>query len=159
MVFVDKGGINMNKDEQLEQVIKALYDGLDSAALLSVNEDGSLNVVKEEKSNYSFIVYDKERVFEPLLSEFKKLGYFIDLDTVRGLIPGFELIKVDVVNKTITRPLVVSINHHKYLIEKESILLLDAANNFDELVVKENKDLAESLCQYNKNKDHKNEII
>ena len=149
----------MKNDEQLERVIKALYDGLDSAALLSVNEDGSLNVVKEEKSNYSFIVYDKERVFEPLLSEFKKLGYFIDLDTVRGLIPGFELIKVDVVNKTITRPLVVSINHHKYLIEKESILFNDAINYFDEVVVKENTVLAESLRQYNKNKDYKNEII
>ena len=149
----------MKNDEQLEQIIKALYDGLDSAALLSVNEDGSLNLVKEEKSNYSFVVYDKERVFEPLLNEFRKLDYLIDLDTVRGLIPGYDLIKVDVVNKKITRPMVVSPNHYQYLRKEESILLIDAINYFYEIVVKENKVLAESLCQYNKNKDHKNEII
>ena len=141
----------MNKEKQLKEIIKNLCDGSDSAALLSVNKDGSLNVVKEEKSNYSFIVYDKERVFEPLLSEFKKLGYLIDLDTVRGLIPGYDLIKVDVINKTITRPLVVSPNHYSYLRGKESVLLIDAINYFDEVVVKKNTSLAESLRQYNMN--------
>lgn len=141
----------MNKEKQLKQIIKNLCDGSDSAALLSFDKDGSLKVVKEKKSSYSFIVFDEKCLFEPLLNEFRKLRYFIDLDSFKGLIPGKDLIKVDISKKTITRPMVVSPNHYSYLRGKESILLIDAINYFDEVVVKENTVLAESLRQYNKN--------
>ena len=142
----------MDKDEQLKQVIKNLYDGFDSAALLSTNKDGSLNVVTEECSNYSFIAFDSECDFQILLKKLEEFGYSIDIDTFRGLIPARDLIKVDVANKTVTRPLVVSINHYHYLQRTESIKLADALGNFDELVINENKELADSLCRYRKNK-------
>lgn len=50
----------MNKDEQLKQIIENLYNGFDSAALLSTNKDGSLNLVREESSNSSFVMFDSE---------------------------------------------------------------------------------------------------
>ena len=143
----------MDKDEQLKQIIKNLYDGFDSAALLSANKDGSLTVVREEKSNYSFVVFDSECDFQILLKKLEVAGYSIDIDTFRGLIPARDLIIVDVANKTITRPLVVSINHYHYLQRTESIKLVDVLGNFDELVMNENKELADSLCQYRKNKN------
>ena len=141
----------MNKEKQLEQIIKALYSGLDSAALISVNKDGSLNVEREEQSDYSFVVFDETRSFKSLLDKLEELGYSIDLDTFHGLIPGRELIKVDVTNRTVTRPMVVSINHHQYLMKKGSILIDDVLNAFDEIVINKNKSLANLLCQYNKN--------
>lgn len=143
----------MNKDEQLKQVIKNLYDGFDSAALLSTNKDGSLTVVREEKSNYSFLVFDSECDFQILLKKLEVAGYSVDIDTFHGLIPARDLIKVDVANKTVTRPLVVSINHYHYLQRTESIKLADILGNFDELVINENKELADSLCQYRRNKN------
>lgn len=143
----------MDKDEQLKQIIKNLYDGFDSAALLSTNKDGSLNVVTEECSNYRFIAFDSECDFQILLKKLEVAGYSIDIDTFRGLIPARDLIKVDVSNKTATRPLVVSINHYHYLQRTESIKLADVLANFDELVINENKKLADSLCQYRKNKN------
>lgn len=142
----------MNKEKELKEIIKNLYEGFDSAALFSSNKDGSLKVVKEEQSSCSFIVYEENYHFEPLLDEFRKLNYLIDLKNYKGLIPGLDLIKVDGINKTVTRPLVVSINHYCYLREKESILLIDVINNFDEMVNKKNKSLIESLYQFNKNK-------
>ena len=142
----------MNKEKELKEIIKNLYEGFDSAALFLSNKDGSLKVVKEEQSSCSFIVYEENNHFEPLLDEFKKLKYLIDLKNYKGLIPGLDLIKVDVINKIVTRPLVVSPNHYCYLREKESILLIDVINNFDEMVNKKNKSLIESLYQFNKNK-------
>lgn len=142
----------MNKEKELKEIIKNLYEDFDSAALFSSNKDGSLKVVKEEQSSCSFIVYEENYHFEPLLDEFRKLNYLIDLKNYKGLIPGLDLIKVDVINKIVTRPLVVSPNHYCYLREKESILLIDVINNFDEMVNKKNKSLIESLYQFNKNK-------
>ena len=142
----------MNKEKELKEIIKNLYEGFYSAALFSSNKDGSLKVVKEEQSSCSFIVYEENNHFEPLLDEFKKLKYLIDLKNYKGLIPGLDLIKVDVINKIVTRPLVVSPNHYCFLREKESILLIDVINNFDEMVNKKNKSLIESLYQFNKNK-------
>lgn len=142
----------MNKEKELKEIIKNLYEGFYSAALFSSNKDGSLKVVKEEQSSCSFIVYEENYHFEPLLDEFKKLNYLIDLQNYKGLIPGLDLIKVDVINKIVTRPFVVSLNHYCYLREKESILLIDVINNFDEMVNKKNKSLIESLYQFNKNK-------
>lgn len=142
----------MNKEKELKEIIKNLYEDFDSAALFSSNKDGSLKVVKEEQSSCSFIVYEENYHFEPLLDEFRKLNYLIDLKNYKGLIPGLDLIKVDVINKIVTRPLVVSPNHYCYLREKESILLIDVINNFDEMVNKKNKPLIESLYQFNKNK-------
>lgn len=46
----------MNKNKRLRQTIKNVYNGIDSATLLSANKDGSLKVIKEERSKYSFIV-------------------------------------------------------------------------------------------------------
>ena len=141
----------MNNDEKLKQIIEALYAGFDSAALLSIDKDGSLNVIKEEKSSYDFIVYEKHCDFEELINKFIDLGYEVDLDTFRGLIHVCDLIKVDVANKRVTRPLIVSPNHYHYLRDEGSILLVDLLNNFDEVVIKENKALLESLTQGRKN--------
>ena len=137
----------MSKDEQLKQIIKNLYDGLDSAALIFTNQDGSLNVVREEQSSYTFLVYNKECEFNVLLNKFKEQGYLVDLDIFKGLIPARDLIKVDVINKTVTRPLIVSVNHYLYLREKASILLSDAIDAFDEIVINQNKELLESFIQ------------
>ena len=142
----------MNKEEQLKEAMKSLYAGLDGAALLSTNEDGSLNVIREEQSDYSFVVFDSNCKFDVLLDKFKQLGYVIDLDTYRGLIPPRDLIRVDITHKTISRPLVVSINHYNYLREKESILVEDVLNAFDEMVINKNKTLLDSLYQMNRRK-------
>ena len=148
-------------DEQLKQIIKMLYDGLDSAALLSVNKDGSLNVVKEEQSNYSFVVFDRERDFQILLDKLQAIGYSVDMDSFRGLIRARDLIKVDVINKTVTSPMVVSPNHYHYLQRTDSITIADVLNNFDEIVINKNKKLADSLYQYRKtaDKEKKDETI
>ena len=148
-------------DEQLKQIIKMLYDGLDSAALLSVNKDGSLNVVKEEQSNYSFVVFDRERDFQILLDKLQAIGYSVDMDSFRGLMRARDLIKVDVINKTVTRPMVVSPNHYHYLQRTDSITIADVLNNFDEIVINKNKKLADSLYQYRKtaDKEKKDETI
>ena len=98
------------------------------------------------------MVFDETRSFKSLLSKLEEFGYSIDLDTFRGLIPGRELIKVDVTNRTVTRPMVVSINHHQYLMKKGSILIDDVLNSFDEIVVNKNKSLADSLLQHKKGK-------
>lgn len=143
----------MNKDEQLKQIIKDLCDGFNSAVLMFVNKDGSLNVVKEKRSNYIFIVFDGKHDFQNLLNKLQAVGYSIDIDTFRGLIPTHVFLKVDVFNKTVSRPVVVSMNHYHYLERTESITLADVLINFDELVISENKELAVSLCQYNKAKN------
>ena len=137
----------MNNDEKLKHIIEALYAGFDSATLLSVNKDGSLNVIKEEKSGHDFIVYEEHCEFEELINKFIELGYQVDLDTFRGLIHVRDLIKVDVANKRVTRPLIVSPNHYHHLRDEGSILLVDLLNNFDEVVINKNKSLAESLTQ------------
>lgn len=142
--------LKVKKDEQLNQIIKDLCDGLNSAALMSVNKDGSLNVVKEERPNYSFIVFDSKHDFQNLLNKLQAVGYSIDIDTYRGLIPAYDLLKVDVFNKTVSRPVIVSMNHYRYLERTESITLADVLINFDELVISENKELAASLRQYDK---------
>ena len=143
----------MNNDEKLKQIIEALYAGFDSAALLSVNKDGSLNVIKEEKSSYDFVVYEKHCEFDCVINKLKELGYEVDLDTFRGLIHVRDLIKVDVANKRVTRPLIVSPNHYHHLRDEGSILLIDLMNNFEEVVIKENKALLESLTQGSKKDD------
>lgn len=137
----------MNQDEQLKQIIENLRKGFDGTALVSFNEDGSLNVQTEKNSEYSFIVYDETSEFNVLLDKLKEQGYSIDLETFRGLIPGREVIKVDVIKKAVTRPMIVGVNHYLYLRRTESILLKDAIENFEEIVVKQNKKLADSLHQ------------
>ena len=106
----------------------------------------------EEQSDYSFIVFDEERDFEILLRKLEGLGYLFDLDTFHGLIPARDLIKVDIANKNVKRPMVVSVNHHRYLRQSESILMSNAMELFDEIVVKKNDVVAGSLHQYQKNK-------
>ena len=140
----------MNDEERLKKIIESLYAGFDSAALLIVDKDGSLNVIKEEKSSYDFIVYEKHSDFEELINKFIDLSYEVDLDTFRGLIHVCDLIKVDVANKRVTRPLIVSPNHYHYLRDEGSILLIDLIDNFDEVVIKENKALLEPLTQGSK---------
>ena len=51
------------------------------------------------------------------------------------------------INKTVTRPLIVSVNHYLYLREKASISLSDAIDAFDEIVINRNKESLESLIQ------------
>ena len=141
----------MNKDQQLEQIIKGLYEGFSGAALASPNKDGPLSVEIEEQSDYSFIVFDEERDFEILLRKFEGLGYSFDLDTFHGLIPTRDLIKVDIANKNVKRPMAVSVNHHRYLRQSEFIIMSDAMESFDEIVVKMNDVLAGLLHKYQKN--------
>ena len=143
----------MNKNKQLEQVVRNLCDGVDSAALLSINEDGSMNIVEEKQSDYDVEVYDEHCNFNELVLKLKALGYSIDLDTYRGLIPAGDVIKINVSKKTVTRPMVVSPNHYFHLRDKGTILATDLLDNFDEIVIKKNKELASSLYQYNKNKN------
>ena len=150
----------MNQDKQLKQIIEKLCKNFDGTALVSFNKDGSLNIETEPKSEYSFVVYDENSEFTGLLDKLKEIGYSIDLETFRGLIPGREVIKVDVAKKAVTRPMIVGVNHYIYLRRTESILLKDAIDNFEEIVVKQNKELADSLRQKKnqwKDKDKKNE--
>lgn len=142
----------MDEEEKLKQIIKNLYEGFDGAALISNNKDGSVKVAKEKPSEYSFVVFDHDKEFKGLLDKLKDLGYSIDLDTVPGLIPGKDLIRVDVSHKTVTRAMVVSINHYKLLQDSESILLEDVLTNFDEIVMNTNKELVDSLYQFRKRK-------
>ena len=58
-----------------------------------------------------------------------------------------SLLKIDVANKIVNKPLIVSVNHFIYLNEIDSILLDDVINSFDELVINQNKSLAYSLRQ------------
>ena len=137
----------MNQEEQLKQIIERLYKGFDGTALVSFNKDGSLNIETEKKSEYSFIVYDENSEFTGLLDKLKEAGFSIDLETFRGLIPGREVLKVDVAKQAVTRPMIVGVNQYIYLRRTESILLKDAIDNFEEIVVKQNKELANSLRQ------------
>ena len=61
------------------------------------------------------------------------------------------LIRIDITNKRLAYPLIVSVRHFEYLRDEESILIGDVLNNFDELVINQNKSLADSLSQMNKN--------
>lgn len=144
----------MKDKKQFKKNIKEVFDGLDGAALISFNQDGSMNVMKDEKTNYSFLIYDKEGKFNEILNRFYCLGYSINLNTYRGLGRPQDLIKVDVDNKKIVRPMIVSPNHYKYLVNDESILIENAISNFDELVIECNKQLANSLCQYKQRRNN-----
>ena len=140
----------MKKNKQLKQTAKEIHDGIISAASISVNDDGSLNVVKEPCSKYSFIVrFVSEDKLNILLTKLYELGYLIDLETKHGYSKHFpdSLLKIDVANKIVNKPLIVSVNHFIYLNEIDSILLDDVINSFDELVINQNKSLAYSLRQ------------
>lgn len=137
----------MNKDKRLKQTVNDVCSGTSSAAFISVDKDDDLNITKETPSNYCFVV---SGLNSELLDKFKRLGYSIDLE-FRGAIsqaihPDF-LIRVDVTNKTITRPVIVSVNHFVYLRDIDSILLEDVFKAFDELVINQNKELVNSLRQ------------
>ena len=127
-----------------------MFEINDGPVLLIPNSDDSFTVIQETSSDYSFIVLDWNSGFDSLLDKFKKLNYSIDIDSYPGLIRPKELLIVDITNKEIRRPLVVSLNHLNYLINHESILINDVIDNFDELIVNKNKSLLESLCQSNK---------
>ena len=142
----------MTENEQLLQLIDNLREDKSGTALISINEDGSFNVTKEEKTDYGFIVFENDGNFEPLLTKLVEQGYSLDIKTFHGLIPARDLIRVDATHKAVKRPLIVGLNHYRYLKTKESILLIDVLNAFDELIVKKNKELANSLAQYQKNK-------
>ena len=79
---------------------------------------------------------------------FNELGYLLDLDKIPGLTPCFPkcLLKVDVINKKVSYPLIISVRHFEHLRDEASILILDVFDNFDEIVTNKNKGLADSLC-------------
>ena len=133
----------MNKDKQLKQTI---------------NKDGSLKVIKEEQ--YSFIVrFDGSKKMNDLLIKFNELGYSIDLEVYGSITPCFPryLLRVDVNNKEVSYPQIVSVRHFEYLRDEASILISDVFDNFDEIVTKKNKELADSLK--GTKKKNNNEII
>lgn len=141
---------NLNKTAR--QVFESLQDGP-----VLITPDGK--IVKENASSFSFTVLaNDEDQRNKLVGIFKKQDYSIDLETLPGLSGYFPqlLFKVDVQNKRVTNPLIVSVRHFEYLRDKESILMEDVLNSFDELVIKQNKKLAESLVQYNKKKQRRN---
>ena len=138
--------INRDVNETTRQVIESLRDGP-----VFVTPDGK--IVKETPSLFSFTVLTKnEEQRKSLVNKLKSLDYLVDLEKLPGLSRYFPQIflKVDVENKTATNPLIVSINHFNYLREKESILAKDVLANFDELILNQNAELADSLVQYNK---------
>ena len=141
-----------NLNETARQVFESLQDGP-----VLITPDGQ--IVKGNASSFSFIVLaNDEDQRNKLVQLLKKQDYSIDLETLPGLSGYFPqlLFKVDVQNKRVTNPLIVSVRHFEYLRDKESILAVDVLNNFDELGIKQNKELAESLVQYNKKKQRKN---
>ena len=141
-----------NLNETARQVFESLQDGP-----VLITPDGQ--IVKENASSFSFTVFtNNEDERNKLVQLLKKQDYSIDLETLPGLSGYFPqlLLKVDVQNKRVTNPLIVSVRHYEYLIDKESILAVGVLNNFDELVIKQNKKLAKSLVQYNKKKQRKN---
>ena len=143
----NKEEYKMNENDQIMEIVKNLRKEKNTIALVHANEDGSIDVRVEEKSDYSFLVCDESCEFPVLLEKLEQSGYSFDLDAFRGLIPARNLIKVDITNKTVSRPMIVGINHWYYLRKEESILLNDAINSFDQIVVKQNKELAQSLHQ------------
>ena len=141
-----------NLNETARQVFQSLQDGP-----VLITPDGK--IVKENASSFSFTVFaNNEDERNKLVQLLKKQDYSIDLETLPGLSRYFPqlLLKVDVQNKRVTNPLIVSVRHFEYLRDKESILGEDVLNNFEELLLKQNKELAESLTQYNKKKQRKN---
>ena len=141
-----------NLNETARQVFESLQDGP-----VLITPDGK--IVKENQSSFSFIVLaNDEKQRNRLVELFKKQDYSNDLETLPGLSGYFPqlFLKVDVLNKRVTNPLIVSVRHYEYLREKESVLGEDVLNNFEELLIKQNKELAESLVQYNKKKQRKN---
>ena len=141
----------MEKDEKLEAIAKALYENLSTPSLVYF-ENGNAKVIRETESNYNFVVNYKEKDITDLLKKFRELNYSVDLETFKGLGMPVGLLTVDVSNKQIRVPMIVSANHAHYLYKEASILLQDVFDNFDELVVRGNKELAFSLHQCNKSK-------
>lgn len=137
----------MKKNNQIKEIIKNLCENKDGAVLISFNEDGSLNIKKDEQSDYSFVVFDDHQEFKGLLDKLLTMGYSFELDTYAGIIPGLDLIRIDVSDKTVTRVLIVGLRHHLYLQTRGSILLKDVLHNFEEIVINKNKALAYSLYQ------------
>ena len=137
----------MKKNDQIKEIIKNLCENKDGSSLISFNEDGSLNIKKDEQSDYSFVVFDEHREFKGLLDKLLTMGYSFDLDTHPAIFHGLDLIRIDVSNKTVTRVLIVSIRHYLHLKSKGSILLKDVLDNFEEIVINKNKALAYSLYQ------------
>ena len=141
-----------NLSETARQVFQSLQDGP-----VLITPDGK--IIKENASSFSFTVLaNNEEERDKLVQLLKKQDYSIDLETLPGLSGYFpqQLLKVDVQNKRVTNLLIVSVRHYEYLRDKESILAVDVLNNFEELLIKQNKELAESLVQYNKKKQRKN---
>lgn len=141
-----------NLNETARQVFESLQDGP-----VLITPDG--RIIKENPSSFSFTVLaNDEDQRNRLVELLKKQDYSFDLETLPGLSGYFPqlLFKVDVQNKRVTNPLIVSVRHYEYLRDKESILAVDVLNNFDELVLKQNKKLAESLVQYKKKKQRRN---
>lgn len=142
----------MKNKRNLNETARQIFESLQNGPVL-LTPDGK--IVKENASSFSFTVLaNDEDQRNKLVQLLKKQDYSIDLETLPGLSGYFPqvLLKVDVQNKRITNPLIVSVRHFEYLRDKESILMEDVLNSFDELVVRKNKKLAESLAQYNKKK-------
>ncbi len=149
-------GGNMKNKRNLNKTARQVFESLQDGAVL-ITPDGQ--IVKENQSAFSFTVLaNNEDERNKHLQLLKKQDYLIDLETLPGLSGYFPqlLFKVDVQNKKVSNPLIVSVRHFEYLRDKESILGEDVLNNFDELLIKQNKKLAESLVQYNKKKQRKN---
>ena len=139
------------KEKDIKVVIKQMYEGLENGPVL-LTPDG--NVVKEKTSSFRFVVkLGNDEQNKKLIEHLKKLKYSIDFETKPGLTPFFgnRLVRIDVANKRVGYPLIVSVRHFEYLRDKESILVADVLNNFDELIINKNKALANSLCQWRKN--------
>ena len=149
-------GGNMKNKRNLNQTARQVFESLQDGPVL-ITPDGQ--IVKENASSFSFTVFaNNEDERNKLVDLFRKQDYSIDLEALPGLSGYFPqlLFKVDVQNKRVTNPLIVSVRHYEYLRDKESILAVDVLDNFDELVIKQNKKLAESLVQYNKKKQRRN---
>ena len=146
----------MKNKRNLNEKARQIFESLQNGPVLII-PDGK--IVKENASSFSFVVLaNDEDQRNRLIDLFRKQEYSIDLETLPGLSGYFPqlLFKVDVQNKKVTNPLIVSVRHFEYLRDKESILAVDVLDNFDELVIKQNKKLAESLVQYNKKKQRRN---
>ena len=142
--------------EKLEKVAKALYKTFENkgsgASLLHVDGNGEVRVVTDTTSDLNILIKDENETFEPVITKLKELGYSVDLDTQYGLGKIPCLIRVDIQNKTIKRPFLASVNHYKYLVNDEAVLLKDTVDNFDEIFISKNESLIETLSSWYKNK-------
>lgn len=141
------------KEEELKRA-KEICDTIKSSGfkttLMYKNETGDISIIVDNTADINVLIKDENKSFEPLLSKLKELDYSIDLNTPHGLGCVPYLIRADLINKTVKRPFLASVNHLQYLMNEESVLLKDAVDNFDEIFISKNENLIESLTLWSK---------